>query len=79
MSRAQADAVALARDSDPPPDVVVHHCQSGIGSAMIDHRVELKDNRTGALLANYPAGQAALWLKEHGYHYVPGTNGLWQI
>ena len=84
MSRIQSDAVALANDGAPaasstPPDVAVRHCQTGVGTDMIEHRVEIWDNNTGLMLASYSAVWAARWLAQRGYHYVPGTNGLWQL
>ena len=84
MSRIQSDAVALANDGAPaasstPPDVAVRHRQTGVGTALIEHSVEIWDNDAGIMLGSYSAAWAARWLAQRGYHYVPGTNGLWQL
>jgi hypothetical protein len=75
------DAVALAVDhpiDNEPADVVIHHRQHGIGTETLEHRVEIRDNASGALLADYPATWAALWLRNRGYSWVIGSNGLWR-
>ena len=64
----------------PPPGpryVCLVHRQVGIGNAVIEHRVEIRDNGSGELLADFPVKWASRWLIERGYSYVPATNGLW--
>ena len=78
------DAVALANDGlcpdvpNGPRAISVHHQQTGIGTQTIEHRVEIRCYKTGALLANYAPAWAALWLKNRGYSYVVGTDGIWR-
>ncbi len=64
--------------SDPLPKAVcLVHRQTGIGNAQIEHRVEIRNNGTSALLADFPVKWASRWLRERGYSYVVGSNGLW--
>jgi hypothetical protein len=78
------DAVALANDGlcpaptlEGPRAISLHHIQTGVGTETIEHRVEIRDSRSGILLANFAPSWAALWLRQRGYTYVMGSRGLW--
>jgi hypothetical protein len=67
----------MRKEPPGPRYVCLVHRQTGIGNAQIEHRVEIRDNDTSALLADFPVTWAARWLRERGYSYVVGSNGLW--
>jgi hypothetical protein len=77
------DMVALANDglcpatSEGPRSISLRHVQTGVGTETIEHRVEIRCNRTGILIANFAPSWAALWLRQRGYTYVMGSNGIW--